>query len=338
MSIVDDNGNLTSIFYIIHDLPTWENNGGTSDYRYLGGRAWLWDFNSTGLGGGGGNTVTQSADWWIDKADGAANQAVWPDTDYTSAGRTGIGGPPATSKNLGYLPINSDGDFLVSKMTTEFYLFAALSFWYVPDQFISVNDYDDMELSLPRRKFLPGAIMKGYDTVAGNFGPLAQIINSTDQQDSAVPLNDEMFNSSRRCLFQTPFPGAVYLEDTTSYTPLRFKNWNSVDNPFLYKIKRSNPRGGSVNSKVLPAFVATYTGNTSHGVKYTSTATANTWEWTSSGTAATNLVKFSDGTPNTGLTVDEDEDEIKIEIKTGSAASTLSMHTVSCFENRKVPN
>lgn len=325
---LDDNGNLDSDFYIIHDLPAWTNNGGTSDYRYLSGRAWLWEYDTTGLGGGGGNTVTQTANWYIDKDDIAANQKVWADASYTDTTATPLGKYPPISKNLGYLPINSDGGFLVSKMDTSGYLFASLGFLYVPDQFISENDYDDMELGLQRYKFRPGRICKGYDKASTAIGAVAKNMKY-------ISLNaDDGVYSSRRCLFQTPFPRGIYLEDTPAYVYIRSRNWNAADYPFKWKIKRANHKGGATDVKVLPAFVVTTEGNVGHSIKCTSVETASTWEWTSTGAAAFELIQASDGKPATGLTCDPDADEVIIEIKTGVAASAMAVHNVSAFEQR----
>jgi hypothetical protein len=324
----DDNGNLDSDFFVITHSPEWQNNGGTSDYRYLSGRAWMYDYNS-------GGAVTQSADWFIDKADGAAHQEVWPDQGYNVGAATSMSDYPPYSRNLPILPYNSTGGFLASKMETSNYLFAAISFWTVPDQIFNQADWDDIEHSLPKRFFRQGSLVKGYDVNSDDPGTLGRILHYTDRVATGPTDEDSMGYNTSRCLFQTTFPKGVYLEDETSYKGLRQYTWNGA-NYFKYKINMRNMTGGSTNVNLLPAMVVSTTGNTGQAVKMTTARDSNTWTWTETSVAPNQLITFADGSPNTGLSCKPDWDEVLVEIKTGTAASTLAVRTISLWETTQI--
>jgi hypothetical protein len=321
-----------SDFYIIYDMPAWNNNGGTNDYRYVSGRMWHYDFDVTPFGG----AQNRDDDWY---PDASTPGTVFNDTmgaySYASTTDHTRGNFPTNAINMPILPVISGGGFKAAVYHMNWYKVAALSMWTMPDQFISQNDYGDILYDMERYKFLPGSLCKGRDDTSGSYGALARMLERTGTgASSASP--DVGVHSSRRVLFQNTFPIGIYLEDTTSFKYARYWTHTGSDRPFKWKIRRSNLRDGTTDNKVLPAFVVTTTGNTGGQVKFTSTATTNTWTWTESTTRSGDLIIFSDGSPNTGLTCDPDEDEITIEFKTGSATSTMTLHTLACFENRYV--
>ena len=309
------------------------NQNGAPPFRYIGGASFLWDYSS-------GGEVPQAAQWYADKDNAAVTKTFWQDGSGAPHTYTGTTTPTCANwpdggyksgKVLPPLELLTTGGFNCGLLNTSKYLFAAISFWHLPDIFSNQNDYNLMENYCAKENWNQQRFLRGYDSAGTpNEGTsAANIIHNMNSTGDSASFN------THRCLFQTCYPGGIWLENTAAWTEHRYRTYSGTDYGFDYRKHPRNLKGSTTDITCYPACVLTTTGAGDKSIRFTSVRTSETWTLTITGaeTAAAHYFDDTDATASTGngLSCKADWDEIRIEMQTDGADS-IRVHTVALFE------
>lgn len=172
--------------------------------------------------------------------------------------------------------------------------------------------------------FGAGQTLRGYDTTAGDsVGALAHYTNNA---------TDGVIQTTRRCLFQTPYILGAYQENTAE-TDLRK---DSGGNPYYYRVLPRNLDGGAGDITCDVALCLTAdAGVVVKLVSYETVggAAKDTWTYTvPGGGVAAALITTSDG--SAGLDISSGAANYVRVLANTSGALTCRLHTVSLWEPR----
>ena len=288
----------------------------------LGGVLLPWNYKSVW----GGSSYDQPVKvMWFAPGDSYYN--IWgSDTNYIeSSGEIDYiddGNPIRTPKPIELFHDDfvwtPDGSWQFGVIETFGIQTASLCIWAAPDA-----PPTDTQALFKRSHFNSGQSITGFEDFAEvpSLGTMIHMMG-----DGAVTAGyDSLQNNTKRCILQSGHPFGIWT-DSTEYV--------DIANGGTFKVFPQNLTDGTTDVASYPALVVktnSCDADNKAYVKLTSTNGADTWELEISGNSEAALYDYTDASNDT-LTIDPDEDEIKIELK-GAGTSEITLRTFSLWQD-----